>query len=37
MYSLYPLGFLAAFLFWAMMNHMDKESEKKTVKIHKTL
>lgn len=25
MYSLYPLGFVAAFLLWAVLKHMDKD------------
>lgn len=38
MYSLYPLGFLAAFLLWTVLNYMDRDqvdkSEGKTVVPH---
>ena len=37
MYSLYPLAFLAGFLFWAMMNYMDKQTETKSVKLDESL
>ena len=37
MYSLYPLAFLAGFLFWAMMNYMDRDSDVKSVEVDKSL